>query len=108
MRSERSGYELKDEEIAQRAVVLQVLRDDHDAPWSRAELEREIYDIEPLAISDALERLSQEGIVHLACALVLASRCAAPGQPRHGLHLRLRWRQIVQASGCSADGQQDG
>jgi len=77
MRSERSGYELKDEEIAQRAVVLQVLRDDHDARWSRAELEREIYDIEPLAISDALERLSQEGIVHLLTGeLVLASRCA--------------------------------
>ena len=76
MRSERSGYELKDDEVAQRAVILQVLRSDRDERWARAELESEIYDIEPLAISDALDRLCREGVIHLEGETVLASRCA--------------------------------
>lgn len=76
MRSERSGCELKDDEIAERAIVLQVLRDDRDERWARAELEGEIYDIEPLAISEALERLREEGVVHLSGEMVWASRCA--------------------------------
>jgi hypothetical protein len=76
MRSERSGYELKDDEIAERAIVLQVLRDDHDGRWTRAELEREIYDIEPAAIREALERLCGEGVVYISGQLVWASRCA--------------------------------
>jgi hypothetical protein len=65
-----------DDDVAQRAIVLQVLRDDHDDRWSRAELEREIYDIEPAAIAEALERLRQEGVVHLSGDLVWASRAA--------------------------------
>ncbi len=77
MRSERSGCELKDDEIAERAIVLQVLRDDRDDErWVRAELEGEIYDIEPLAINEALERLREAGVVHLSGELVWASRCA--------------------------------
>jgi DNA-binding HxlR family transcriptional regulator len=76
MPRERSSHELKDEEIAQRAVVLQVLRDDRDERWARAELEREIYDIEPLVISYAVERLRQEGVVHTTGELVWASSCA--------------------------------
>lgn len=61
---------------AERAIVLQVLRDDRDERWSRVELESEIYDVEPLAISDALETLCQESVVHLSGELVWASRCA--------------------------------
>jgi hypothetical protein len=76
MRSERSGCGLEGEEIAERAIVLQVLRDDRDERWSRAELEHEIYDIEPLAINEALERLREEGVVCLTGELVWASRCA--------------------------------
>jgi hypothetical protein len=76
MPGERSGFGLEGDEIAERAIVLQVLRDDRDERWSRAELEREIYDIEPLALGDALERLRQEGVVHLSGELVWASRCA--------------------------------
>jgi uncharacterized protein (DUF111 family) len=76
MRSERSGCGLGREDIAERAVVLQVLRDDRDERWSRAELEHEIYDIEPLAIGEALERLREEGVVHLSSEFVWASRCA--------------------------------
>lgn len=57
-------------------VMLQVLREDHEARWSRAELEREIYDIAPLEISDTLERLRREGLVHVEGELVLAVRAA--------------------------------
>jgi hypothetical protein len=76
MRSERSGCELKDDEIAERAIVLQVLRDDCDERWSRGQLEREIYDIDPVAIGEAMERLRKEGVVHISGRLVWASRCA--------------------------------
>jgi hypothetical protein len=76
MRSEGSGYRLKDGEVAERAIVLQVLRDDRDERWSRIELEGEIYDIEPLAISEALERLREAGVVRLSGELVWSSRCA--------------------------------
>lgn len=76
MRSERSGYELLGDEEAQRAIILQVLRDDHDSRWSRAELEREIFDVAPLALGDALERLAEEGVVQLVGENVSASRCA--------------------------------
>jgi hypothetical protein len=76
MRNERIGSRLRDEEIAERAIVLQVLRDDHAERWSRAELEREIYDVEPLALGDALERLREEGVVEVRGEDLWASRCA--------------------------------
>ena len=76
MRSERSGCKLKDDEVAERAIVLQVLRYDRAERWSRAELESEIYDIEPLAISEALVRLREAGVVHVSGELVWSSRCA--------------------------------
>ncbi len=76
MPAERSGSELKDDEIAQRAIVLQVLRDDRDERWSRAELEDEIYDIDPEAIDQAIERLCEEDVVRIEGRLVWASRAA--------------------------------
>ncbi|HEV3071116.1 MAG TPA: hypothetical protein VGY76_06805 [Solirubrobacteraceae bacterium] len=76
MRSEGSGCKPKDGEVAERAIVLQVLRTDRDERWTRVELEGEIYDIEPLAISEALERLREVGVVHLSGELVWSSRCA--------------------------------
>ncbi len=60
----------------ERAIVLQVLRDDHDERWSRTELEVELRDVEPQAVTDALESLRQEGALHLSGDLVWASRCA--------------------------------
>jgi hypothetical protein len=65
-----------DPDETERAIVLQVLRDDHAAQWSRAELETELHDIEPLAINDALERLKASAVVHLDGEHVRASRCA--------------------------------
>jgi hypothetical protein len=58
----------------ERAIVLQVLRDDHGHRWSRAELEVEISNVEPLEISDALTRLDGNDIVRFSGESVWASR----------------------------------
>ena len=62
--------------VAERAIVLQILRDDHPQPWPRAELEREVSDIEPLLIGDAFAQLHAEGVVVVEGEQVQASRCA--------------------------------
>jgi hypothetical protein len=61
---------------AERGIVLQVLRDDHDERWSRGELAGVLHDVEAQAVSAALESLRQAGAVHLSGGLVWASRCA--------------------------------
>jgi hypothetical protein len=61
---------------AERAIVLQVLRDDHGERWSRGELEQEISDIDPVALGQAMECLREDGVVHLSGDFVWASRCA--------------------------------
>ncbi len=68
--------EAGDLRMAQRAIVLQLLRDDHDPRWSRAELRREASDLDPQAVRDGLARLKAEGAVTTAREHVLASRCA--------------------------------
>jgi hypothetical protein len=60
---------------AQRAIIFQLLRDDHPERWTRQELEREIPDFGPV-IDDALARLEREGVAHLSDGAVWASRCA--------------------------------
>jgi len=62
--------------IAERAIFLQLLRDDHPRRWSRAELECEFSSIAPLDISDALARLDAEGVVVVEGERVQASGCA--------------------------------
>lgn len=65
-----------DPRIAERAIVLQLLRDDHDERWSHAELQAAVSDLEPSALTSALERLEQHGVVARPDEYVLASRCA--------------------------------
>jgi hypothetical protein len=62
--------------MAQRALVLQLLRDDHVERWARAELERGADDLDALTISDALALLEADGVVVLDGESVSASRCA--------------------------------
>ena len=76
MQDERNEMNMTEDVVAQRAIVLQVLRADHVEPWTRAELESEIYDIEPLAISDALVALHADGVVDIAGEQVRASRAS--------------------------------
>lgn len=61
---------------AERTIVLQFLRDDHDERWSHTELQAEINNTEPSALSSAIERLEQHGVVASLDGYVLASRCA--------------------------------
>lgn len=58
----------------ERAIILQLLRDDHEHRWSRAELEVEISTIEVRDLSDALARLDQDGIVRISDESAWASR----------------------------------
>jgi hypothetical protein len=58
---------------AERAIVLQVLRDDCDVRWSRAALVREIADVEPVLVELALVRLRQYGVLSSAGTRVRAS-----------------------------------
>jgi len=62
--------------MAERAIVLQVLRNDHDVRWSLAELQAEVDDLDPSALSDALDRLREEGIIVACGESVIASRAA--------------------------------
>jgi hypothetical protein len=61
---------------AERAIALQLLRDDHDQRWKLAELEREVPDVPIGAVRGALGRLRAEGVAVACGAHVLASRCA--------------------------------
>jgi hypothetical protein len=60
----------------ERAVVLQVLRDDHDARWSRTELEGELADVEVPVVDGALTSLCRDGVLHTADGVVWASDAA--------------------------------
>ena len=65
-----------DPRIAERAIVLQLLRDDHDKQWSRAELETELDDVEPLALSEDIAQLKRHGVAVVQAEYIVASRCA--------------------------------
>lgn len=71
MHSKRS-----DPTLVERAVVLQVLREDHDDRWSRAELQRAASDLSPEDIESAIEYLASQGVVELDGDQVWASLCA--------------------------------
>ena len=60
----------------ERAIVLQLLRDDHDERWSRTELETELNDVEPLVLSDTIADLERHGVAVVQGEHVVASRCA--------------------------------
>jgi hypothetical protein len=62
--------------IAERATVLQLLRNDHEVRWSFAELEAKACDVAPAALADALGRLEQHGVVVACGEYLVASRCA--------------------------------
>lgn len=68
-------FVLRDAERAQRAVVLQLLRDDHAERWSRAELECELADIPLLVIDRAVVSLAESEVVQACGNTLSASRC---------------------------------
>ena len=63
--------------MAQRAIVLQVLRDDHPERWTRAELERQLSDFLPEEVEAAIKDLAAEGVLAVGDdETVSASLCA--------------------------------
>jgi hypothetical protein len=59
----------------ERAIILQLLRDDRDANWSRERLLMELGgEISPL--EDALARLQDDGVVSISDELLAASPAA--------------------------------
>jgi hypothetical protein len=62
--------------MAERAVVLQVLREDHPERWTLEELEREIEDMRAEILQDAVRRLGGVGVVVLDKEEFKASRAA--------------------------------
>jgi hypothetical protein len=64
------------EDGTQCVVVLQVLRDDHPQPWTLAEIEDELADVDPDAIAVALDRLAEQGVVVREDGRFAASPCA--------------------------------
>jgi DNA-binding HxlR family transcriptional regulator len=62
--------------MVERAIVLQVLRDDHEERWAPAELAGEIPDFELAVLDEALARLEREGVLHRSEGSVWAARAA--------------------------------
>jgi hypothetical protein len=60
----------------ERAIVLQVLRDDHHERWTRKEVKRELRDVKRRSIDKALGDLEEEGVLELDGEYVWSSRCA--------------------------------
>jgi DNA-binding HxlR family transcriptional regulator len=54
-------------------IVLQVLRDDHERRWPRAELEDKLADIEQDVLDDAVASLAATGVVNTEEDVVCAS-----------------------------------
>lgn len=72
--AERAGD--GDTSKVERAIVLQLLRDDRAERWSAAELANEISDFQPAAVELALARLEQEHVLRRSGADIWASRAA--------------------------------
>lgn len=62
--------------MVERAIVLQILRDDHEERWAPVELAGVITDFEPAALDEALVRLEREGVLHREGGSVWAARAA--------------------------------
>ncbi len=60
----------------ERAVVLQLLRDDHERRWPRTELERKLAEIEQDVLDGALSTLAATGVLHTENGAVWASDAA--------------------------------
>jgi hypothetical protein len=57
-------------------VLLQLLRDDHEQPWTLAELKDALADVDPTAIAVSIERLHEQGVVRIDGKHITASPCA--------------------------------
>lgn len=63
----------RQEDGTQCVIVLQVLRPDHPKPWTRREIKRKLSDIDQDAVSIALERLHEQGVIRIVGNQIEAS-----------------------------------
>ena len=76
MRRQRNKVRCEAERRTQRAVALQLLREDHEALWARSELDAELGDIGAQAIECALASLQEAGVIEFEGESLSASRAA--------------------------------
>ena len=80
MDREPKGSHAAGEETLERAIVLQLLRDDRERKWSRAQLAIELQadgeEIDKEAIDEAVKRLEREGVLGATEQEVWASSAA--------------------------------
>lgn len=62
--------------LEQRAIIHQLLRDDHTERWTPKQLQRALSDITPETIKEALADLEEAGVAWRLDDYVGASRCA--------------------------------
>jgi hypothetical protein len=62
--------------LEQRAIIHQLLRDDHTERWTPKQLQRALIDIPPETIAEALTELEAAGVAWRLDDYVGASRCA--------------------------------
>ncbi len=62
--------------LEQRAIIHQLLRDDHTERWTAKQLQRALSDIIPETIKEALAELEEAGVAWRLDDYVGASRCA--------------------------------
>jgi hypothetical protein len=77
---ESKGSRAADGVGLERAVILQLLRDDHERMWSREQLMTELdcdrSQIGRDVVEETLRRLEQEGVIGVSAAAVWASSAA--------------------------------
>jgi len=71
-----SSRRITDPSIVERSVILALLDEDRTERWTRAELEREHHDVDPQALTEAIERLEDGEAAHTDGDYIWASRCA--------------------------------
>ncbi|HTB49389.1 MAG TPA: hypothetical protein VK701_00295 [Solirubrobacteraceae bacterium] len=76
MPRQRNKLRCEADRRAQRVVVLQLLREDHEDFWPRSELEAEFGDIGPRLITRAIASLQEAGVVELEGDSLSASPAA--------------------------------
>jgi hypothetical protein len=75
MPAKHNAPRITDTRIAQRAIIHQVIRDDHRERWSPKQIEQALSDVTPETINDAIIRLEANGAIYCLDEYIGAARC---------------------------------
>jgi hypothetical protein len=76
MDTESKGSRTADDARLERAIILQLLRDDHERMWSREQLLAELESDRTEVVEEALKRLGQDGVLGFSDEAAWASSAA--------------------------------